>query len=172
MWRGDASMASDVFKQSFPPVVDPRVRVLVLGSLPGEVSLKHQQYYAHPTNQFWRLTGAVTGADLVHLPYEARLETLLRHHVGLWDVIRQARRTGSLDGNIRDHAPNALRDLVATLPELKAIAFNGATSATIGRKQLGADTGHVLIPLPSSSAALTRPFDGKLAEWMALKAFL
>jgi hypoxanthine-DNA glycosylase len=163
---------NDPLKHSFPPVINPHVRVLVLGSLPGEVSLKHQQYYAHPTNQFWRLIGGAVGADLVHLPYDARLETLLKHHVGLWDVIRQARRTGSLDGNIRDHAPNALRDLVAGLPELRAIAFNGATSATIGRKQLGPDTGHVLIPLPSSSAALTRPFDAKLAEWMALKAFL
>jgi hypoxanthine-DNA glycosylase len=146
--------------------------VLVLGSLPGEVSLRHQQYYAHPTNQFWRLIGAVLGADLVHMPDDARLEILLKHHVGLWDVIRQARRTGSLDGNIRDHAPNALRDLVATLPELRAIAFNGGTSATIGRKQLGPDAGHVLIPLPSSSAALTRPFDAKLAEWSVLKTYL
>ena len=162
----------DSLKQSFPPVVDPNVRVLILGSLPGEVSLMHQQYYAHPTNHFWRLTGAVIGADLVHLPYQARLEALLDHRVGLWDVIREARRAGSLDSKIRDHAPNALRDLVAGLPQLKAIAFNGGTAATIGRKQLGLETGHALIPLPSSSAALTRPFDAKLAEWMALKAFL
>ena len=78
----------------------------------------------------------------------------------------------SVDSKIRDHAPNALRDLVAGLPQLKAIAFNGGTAAAIGRKQLGLETGHALIPLPSSSAALTRPFDAKLAEWMALKAFL
>ncbi|WP_443747868.1 DNA-deoxyinosine glycosylase [Asticcacaulis solisilvae] len=165
-------MASEPFKSSFPPVTDAQVRVLVLGSLPGEVSLERQQYYAHPTNQFWRLTGAVVGADLVHLPYEARLKALLEHHVGLWDVIRQARRTGSLDGNIRDHSPNALVDLVAGLPDLKAIAFNGATSATIGCKQLGAETGLAFIALPSSSAAYTRPFDAKLAEWLAMKPFL
>lgn len=166
------AMQSDLFKQSFPPVVDAHVRVLVLGSLPGEVSLKHQQYYAHPTNQFWRLIGTVIGVELVHLPYGARLEALLSRHVGLWDVIREARRSGSLDGNIRDHAPNALLDLVSGLPGLKAIAFNGGTAATIGRRQLGQGSGPVLIPLPSSSAALTRPFNAKLAEWRALKAYI
>ncbi len=165
-------MSSEPFKSSFPPVADAHVRVLVLGSLPGEVSLARQQYYAHPTNQFWRLIGAVVGADLAHLPYETRLKTLLRHRVGLWDVIRQARRSGSLDGRIRDHAPNALHELVGGLPNLKAIAFNGGTAADIGRKQLGAEAGHVLISLPSSSAAYTKPFDAKRAEWMALKAFL
>lgn len=165
-------MTSEPFKSSFWPVIDTQVRILILGSLPGEVSLARQQYYAHPTNHFWRLMGAITGADLVHLPYDQRLQTLLRHHIGLWDVIREARRSGSLDTNIRDHAPNALRELVASLPELRAVAFNGATSSAIGRKQLGAETGLDLITLPSSSAAYTKPFDEKLAQWMALKAFL
>jgi len=165
-------MPSEVLKQSFAPVIDPRVRLLILGSLPGDVSLERQQYYAHPTNHFWRLMAVVTGADLVHLPYEQRLQTLLDHRVGLWDVIREARRSGSLDANIRNHAPNALRELVAGLPNLKAVAFNGSTSSTIGRKQLGLDTGLELMTLPSSSAAYTKPFDDKLAEWMALKAFL
>lgn len=164
--------SSEPFKQSFHPIVNADTRLLILGSLPGEVSLKHQQYYAHPTNHFWRLTGAIIGADLVHLPYEERLQTLLRHHIGLWDVIREARRAGSLDGSIRDHSPNALRELVAGLPELKAIGFNGTTSSAIGRKQLGAETGLDLIALPSSSAAYTKPFDAKLTEWLALKAYI
>ena len=165
-------MSTEAFKQSFPPVVDAQVRVLILGSLPGEASLKAQRYFAHPGNQFWRLIGSVIDADLVHLPYDIRLNALLAHHVGLWDVIREARRAGSLDGNIRDHSPNALRELVAGLPELKAIAFNGGTASAIGRKQLGAEPGPVLISLPSSSAAYTKPFDAKRDEWMALQPYL
>ena len=51
------------------------------------------------------------------------------------------RRQGSLDGNIRDHSPNALRNLVRGLPALRLIAFNGNTSSAIGRKGLGELTG-------------------------------
>src|SRR3954447_19874076 len=91
----------DSLKRSFAPVADSNTRVLVLGSLPGEESLARRQYYAHPRNHFWRLVGAVIGADLVPLPYEARLEALLAAGIGLWDTVGSATRRGSLDGAIR-----------------------------------------------------------------------
>ncbi|MFN3389918.1 MAG: DNA-deoxyinosine glycosylase, partial [Allosphingosinicella sp.] len=95
-------------KRSFPPVVDANTRVLVLGSLPGEQSLARAQYYAHPRNHFWRLIGAVAGVELAALAYPERLEALRAARIGLWDTVGSARRTGSLDGAIRDHRPNAL----------------------------------------------------------------
>jgi hypoxanthine-DNA glycosylase len=165
-------LSQDSTKSSFPAVVDPKTRVLILGSLPGEASLARGQYYAHPQNQFWRLVEAVTGVELAARPYAARLATLLDRGVGLWDVIRQARRAGSLDAAIRDHQPNALPALLATLPDLRAVAFNGATASTIGRKVLGEAPGVVLITLPSSSPAHTLAFDRKRAAWLALRPFL
>ncbi len=164
--------ADDPLKASFPPVIDADTRVLVLGSLPGEVSLARQQYYAHPTNQFWRLISGVAGCDLASLDYEARLSALLRARIGLWDVIRTARRHGSLDGNIRDHSPNALPDLLRGLPALKLIAFNGNTSSAIGRKGLGELTGVEMLSLPSSSAAYTLAFAEKQAQWLQLRNYL
>ncbi len=165
-------MATGVRKASFPPIVDERTRVLVLGSLPGEVSLARAQYYANPQNQFWRLIGAVIGAELTAMPYGARLERLLEAGVGLWDVIATAERAGSLDGAIRAHRPNALAELAAGLPRLQAIGFNGGTSARIGRKALGGQGGWTLVPLPSSSPAFTRPLEEKRAAWMALRPLL
>ena len=159
-------------KSCFPPVVDVSTRVLVLGSLPGEVSLARAQYYAHPQNQFWRLIGAVVGADLKALDYPDRLKALQAGGVGLWDVIGSAERQGSLDTAIRDHQANDLGALVATLPRLRAVAFNGGKAAKIGRDQIGAAAGAELIDLPSSSPAYTLEFDRKLAEWMRLKPFL
>ncbi len=162
----------DEVKRSFPPIVDARTRVLVLGSLPGEQSLARSQYYAHPRNHFWRLIGAVIGADLVPLPYEARLEALLEAGVGLWDTIGSATRRGSLDGAIRGHRANDLADLAARLPELRAVGFNGGKSASLGTAPLAARGDLALIPLPSSSPAHTRPFEEKLAGWMKLAAYL
>ena len=92
---------SAVIKRSFAPVVDANTRILVLGSLPGEASLRAAQYYANPRNQFWRLMEPVVEGPLTDLPYEARLATLLSAGVGLWDVIRSANRAGSLDADIR-----------------------------------------------------------------------
>lgn len=158
--------------QCFPPVTRPDTRLLVLGSLPGAVSLARQRYYAHPQNQFWRLIGAVTGRELVPLDYEARLAALLDAGVGLWDTVAKASREGSLDSNIRLHAASDLKALVATLPALRAIAFNGGTSARIGRRELAGVEDVALVDLPSSSPAYTIPFADKLARWLALRDYL
>jgi hypoxanthine-DNA glycosylase len=158
---------------AFPPVVNAHTRVLILGSLPGAASLAAQRYYAHPRNLFWPLTGAVIGhADLPAQPYEQRLEALKDAGIGLWDTIRSAIRPGSLDAAIREaeHAP--LADLVATLPALRAVAFNGQASAKIGHRQL-AGTGLALIDLPSSSPAhAAMSLADKCNQWLTLRQFL
>ena len=159
-------------KHCFPPVVDERTRLLVLGSLPGEESLARTQYYANPRNQFWRLMSGVIGLDLVPLGYQARLEALLAAGVGLWDTVGSATRRGSLDGDIRGHSANDLAALAAGLPRLAAVGFNGGKSASIGMGPLSQLASLALIALPSSSPAFTLPFEDKLAQWLKLSAYL
>ncbi|UZK67402.1 DNA-deoxyinosine glycosylase [Sphingomonas sp. M1-B02] len=159
-------------KHSFPPVVDPDVRLLVLGSLPGEASLAAHRYYAHPQNQFWHLLSPAAGRDLAALPYEARLTALLEAHIGLWDVIASAARAGSTDAAIRDAEGHDVAGLAASLPDLRAIAFNGATAHKQGVKQLGsAAHRYAIIALPSSSPLHTVGLAAKLAAWRALATY-
>jgi hypoxanthine-DNA glycosylase len=156
-------------KSAFAPVVDAGTRLLILGSLPGDASLAAGQYYAHPRNGFWRLVGGVIGRDLIALPYPERLEALAAAGIGLWDVIAGAERPGSLDAAIRNAEAADLAGLVATLPRLRAVAFNGALSARNGRALLRtAPPGLSLIDLPSSSPAHARPFAEKAAAWGVL----
>ncbi|MBC3872457.1 DNA-deoxyinosine glycosylase [Undibacterium flavidum] len=157
-------------KHSFAPIVDNNTRLLILGSLPGDASLALQQYYAHPQNRFWHLLSDVLQFDLLALDYPSRLQSLLTHHVGLWDVIAQAQRKGSLDSQIRDRTNNDLLALINTLPQLQAIAFNGATAAKIGHKLLDgqADRYH-LLALPSSSPAYTLAYPLKRDAWLHLR---
>lgn len=157
----------------FPPVTRADTRLLILGSLPGAVSLAKQRYYAHPQNQFWRLAGAVIGQDLAVLDYEGRLAALLDAGIGLWDTVAVATRKGSLDADIRLHEANDIKTLAATLPKLRAIAFNGGKSAGIGRKQLVRGAGLDLIDLPSSSPAYAAmPFEAKRNAWLGLRRYL
>ena len=161
-----------VRKSSFLPFVAPDTRVVILGSLPGEASLVAGRYYAHPQNQFWRLIGGVIGQDIASLDYDTRLAALRSAGVGLWDTVASAVREGSLDGALREVEGNSLSDLVASLPALRAIGFNGATAAKIGRKALGA-TPLALIDLPSSSPAHARmTLSEKAQRWKSLREFL
>lgn len=158
-------------KRGFPPVVDGGVRVLILGSLPGEASLAARQYYGHPRNAFWRLMEQVLDVPLTPLPYEERLAALLARRVGLWDVIAEAQRPGSLDAAIRDPAANDLLALIETLPDLKVVAFNGGTAAKLGGKLLGDSVQTLALP-SSSPAHAARTFEQKLEAWRSLASFL
>ena len=159
-------------KAGLPLVARLDARLFILGSLPGDASLAAQRYYAHPTNQFWRLVGRAIGEDLQLLEYERRLERLAERRIGLWDVIASANRRGSLDQAIREAEHNQIDHLLHHFPELRAIAFNGATAASIGRKLIGRAQEFMLIDLPSSSAANTKPFAEKGKAWAVLGQFV
>ena len=157
---------------SFAPHVAPDARLLILGSLPGARSLSEQRYYAHPTNQFWRLVGEAIEQPLAAMDYEGRLAALRGARVGLWDVIRTAERRSSSDSAIREVEAQDLASLVKALPDLRMIAFNGGKAAAIGRRQLPTLDGVTVADLPSSSAANTHSYATKLERWMALRAAL
>jgi hypoxanthine-DNA glycosylase len=156
-----------------PPVARSDARLFILGSLPGDASLAAQHYYAHPTNQFWRLLGNAIGEELQPLSYDERLKRLAERRIGLWDVIASAARRGSLDQAIREAEHNRIGHLLHDFPNLRAIAFNGSTAAAAGRKLIGEPPpGLRLIDLPSSSAANTTPFAEKGAAWASLGEFV
>lgn len=164
-------MNADV-KVGLPPVARADARLFILGSLPGDASLSAQSYYAHPTNQFWRLLGQAIGEELQSLAYDRRLARLAERRIGLWDVIASASRRGSLDQSIRAAAHNRVGQLRDDYPDLRAVAFNGSAAAAAGRRLIGGAQGLTLIELPSSSAANTRPFADKAAAWAALAKFI
>lgn len=146
------------------PVISSHTRLVVLGSFPGEASLAAGQYYAHPRNQFWPLLSALLGEDLVALGYARRLQRLRAHGVGLWDVIADCTRQGSLDSAIRDARYNDLARLRRRAPGLVGVAHNGGESARAMR--LTAAMGLQCFRLPSSSPAnASWSFERKLAAW-------
>nr|WP_298131721.1 DNA-deoxyinosine glycosylase [uncultured Pseudoxanthomonas sp.] len=163
-----------------PPVVAPDCRVLVLGSMPGTASLQAARYYAHPRNRFWPVMAALAGVT-VEAPYEERLAALQRAGIGLWDVIGECRRVGSLDSAIvrGSERPNAVAGLVQELATLRGIALNGGTAASLFRRHIqpqldDAWTQRVqFIALPSTSPAHAAMDLARLREaWEVLRPLL
>ena len=112
--------------RSLAPVWDRHARVLILGSMPGEESLRRQQYYAHPRNAFWPLMGLLFGAG-PELAYADRLARLRARGVAVWDVLESCERHGSLDSDIRrdSERPNAIPELLARFDAPRAVVLNG-----------------------------------------------
>ena len=146
------------------PVIDSNTRILILGSFPGAASLAAQQYYAHPRNALWPILSALTGEDLVSLPYAERLPRLLAHGFGLWDVLGACEREGSLDSAIRNPAANDFERLHRLCPALETVGFNGQTSGKFAPQFAAA--GYRTVVLPSTSPAYAvLSLEQKLASW-------
>ena len=166
----------DVLLTSFAPVLAPQTRALILGSMPGQLSLERNQYYAHPRNLFWPIMHELLGI-CPKASYTRRLEFLTLAGVGLWDVLKHCQRKGSLDTRIvaRTEVPNDFRALLDQYPAVDALCFNGQKAEKAFRRHViptlpDAILGCLrLIPLPSTSPANTsRTQAAKVGEWMAI----
>ncbi len=123
--------------ESFDPVIDGNCRVLILGSMPGAASLQQQQYYAHPRNAFWLIMQELLGIQRGG-KYSERCQMLNACGVGVWDVLKECRRPGSLDSNIEEKSqqPNELTSLFLEYRGIRAVFFNGAAAERLYRKHV------------------------------------
>lgn len=149
---------------AFPPIVGNKPRVLILGSMPGQMSLQQKQYYAHPRNAFWWLMSHHFGF-LESLDYSERVAELKSSGVAVWDVLHDCERKGSLDSNIvkQSETVNNFASFFDAHPMIEKILFNGVTAETIFKRHWGSlmDTPpqRSWLRMPSTSpahASLTR----------------
>jgi len=171
--RSDAPATAADTVASFPPQVGAGCRVLVLGSVPSVRSLELRQSYAHPHNLFWPFMGLLYGAG-PELAYADRIARLQAAGVGIWDVLEQCERAGSLDSRIvaASEVPNDIPRLLADYPTIAAIALNGAKAQQVFARRIAPAiaaerrAGLALLALPSTSpanASIARAV--KLARW-------
>lgn len=159
---------------SFPPVADASARILILGSMPGEESLRAGQYYAHPRNAFWKLMGELFAAN-PELPYAQRTQRLKKSGIALWDVLASCVRKGSLDSAIAADSitPNDFQAFFAAHKKITRVFFNGATAERSFRMHVlpGLNAPPLQFTrLPSTSPAhAALGYAQKLAAWRTLK---
>lgn len=139
-------------KTSFEPLDCSDAEILILGSIPGDRSIKVQEYYGHPQNRFWRVLARITNSDTPS-EYAAKKAMLNTNKIALWDVAHHANRIGSMDSAIRDEESNDISHFIDNHPNLKVLAFNGKKAEQLYDKFFERAGGIVYLSLPSTSPA-------------------
>jgi hypoxanthine-DNA glycosylase len=160
--------------RSFPPIERANARVLILGTMPGAVSLRERQYYAHPRNAFWRIVSTIFGFD-PESAYEVRTLSLAGSKVALWDVLKSCTRDGSLDSDIESATivPNDIAGFLARHSRIRRVCFNGARAEALYMKhvqpRLRGRSDIEYLRLPSTSPAHAGlAYLEKLRAWRAV----
>ncbi len=163
---------------SFEPVIGRKPRILILGSMPGVVSLQAVQYYANPRNIFWSIMAELFGIA-IDCDYQQRIEQISHLPLALWDTIKACHREGSLDSNIQKHQleANNIPSLLIQYSDIRLVACNGATSEKyfnqLVKPLLSVDHGIVIKRLPSTSPANAgMTFEQKLSSWKEILEYL
>ena len=157
--------------RSFKPIINQSCRVLILGTMPGEESLRQQQYYAHARNLFWPLIFRVFDAA-VEPDYSKKQQFLLDRRIALWDVFESCEREGSLDSNIRAEKLNDVAGLLESSPGIQYVFCNGGTACDQFRRYVMPLLKHPVhhLQLPSTSPAnASVPYEEKLGRWMQIR---
>ncbi len=159
--------------QSFSPLEDRRASVLILGSMPGEASLRAGEYYAHPRNAFWPIMGHLLGFQ-AERPYAERVCCLISARIAVWDVLATCHRSGSGDAEIEDSTitVNDFASFFRDHPHVRSVFFNGTKAEACFRRWAQPQ---LQIPdvafqrLPSTSPAnASYSFEKKLGAWSVI----
>lgn len=151
---------------SFAPLIGDRADIVILGNMPGVVSLNQHRYYAHPRNAFWPIMAALFGFDAA-APYDERVRRLTDAGVAVWDVLAACRRPGSLDAAVEPASmvANDFDGFFTAHPGIERVYFNGAAAAKNYQRLVRTSHSVRTVLLPSTSPAHTAPFATKLAAW-------
>ncbi|HLA54482.1 MAG TPA: DNA-deoxyinosine glycosylase [Flavobacterium sp.] len=155
-------------KSAFPPFAFPESTILILGTMPGEESLRLQQYYANKGNHFWKLMFSVFNEPFSS-DYETRKSLLVKNHIAIWDVLAFCEREGSLDSKIKNEVANDFETFYDSHPNLRAVFFSSKAASKFYDKYAVRRKGieYAILPSPSGANA-GKTFSQKLEEWKIL----
>ena len=156
---------------SFSPLLERDSRVLILGTMPSQISLAKDEYYANPRNCFWWLMSELCDFDM-QISYLEKIAAIQAKGIALWDVLQECERSGSLDAKIEraSEKVNDFQELLRSHQNIELICFNGVAAMQIFMRHLPelncAHNNLSLQRLPSTSpahAAMTK--HKKLELW-------
>ena len=129
------------------PIYDEKSKVLILGSIPSVKSREEQFYYMHPSNRFWQVLEMVFEEKIID-----KKSFLKKHHIALWDVIKECDIKASSDSSIKNVKVNDINQILK-VAKIDKIITTGSKANQLYQKYLYPKTKIKNIALPSTSSA-------------------
>ena len=169
MGLNEKTTSKETVKSGLAPWVGENPMVLILGTLPSDVSIKFQAYYQNKShNSFYKI--------MEHLfqrtAWQSDKDFITSNNIALWDCMKSANRKGNLDANIKDDVPNDVKKFLQTHPSISAVVLNGGLAKKKFYRYFMVSNFNErikVIPLISSSNAARKKFENKLEEWRIIK---
>lgn len=138
-------------KHTLKPIYDENSKVLILGSLPSVKSREIGFYYGHPKNRFWSTLEKVF-EEKIGNSKEEKINFLKKHHIALFDVVKECDISSSSDASIKNVIPNNLKPILKN-SNIKTIFTTGTKAHKLYKKYIYPKTKIEDITLPSTSPA-------------------
>lgn len=151
--------------KSLHPIIDESAEYLVLGTMPGTVSLAKQEYYSNPGNQFWKIIAGIYNEGNLPRTYSDKTRILKKNKIALWDSLHSCERKGSLDKNIMNPISNDFKHFFLKYPHIRTIIFNGRDSFKHFTKPPNGVNRTYIILSSTSSANTHKTLGEKIVEW-------
>lgn len=145
---------------TIPPVWNSQSRILILGTMPSPASRSAGFFYMHAQNRFWYVMAQIFEEEFLHKNNDAdknsaiaeRKDFLYRHHIALWDVLRECEITGASDSSIKKEIPNDFSEILAS-SKIDHIFCTGKTAFNLYKKHCAHKYSTPFFYLPSTSPA-------------------
>jgi hypoxanthine-DNA glycosylase len=153
------------FKKGLKPIIFEDTEILILGTMPGDESLKLNEYYSFANNSFWKIINRIYSPKVFLSDYQNKVALLKANKIGLWDVLLHCERKGSLDSNITEGLVNDFSSFLEKHKKIKAILFNGKDSQRYFFRHFECLDSINYVLMPSTSSSLTKTYEFKLSFW-------
>ena len=134
-------------KHELEPFFDKDSKILILGSIPSIKSRELGFYYMHPSNRFWQVLEKVFKEKIID-----KKAFLIKHHIALWDVIKECDIKSSSDSTIKNVKVNDINELLKKT-KINKIYTTGSKADNLYQKYIYPKTKIKNIALPSTSSA-------------------
>lgn len=126
------------------PIYKTNSKILILGTIPSQKSRDTNEYYANPSNRFWKVLSEFFKEDIPDT-YDRKLRFLERHQIAVWDIIHTCEMVVPQNNKIVGSKNSAIHEdtiecndldwLFTYAPRIEVVLLNGKDATEMYEKK-------------------------------------